>query len=385
MAEPTFIPVNEPLLDGNEKRYVQECIDTGWISSEGPFVTKLEAGMAKLCNRKHGIAVANGSVALDLSVAALDIGAGDEVILPSFTIISCAAAIVRAGAVPVPVDADPINWNMTPGAVEKAITPRTRAIMVVHIYGLPVDMDPILDIAARHGLRVIEDAAEVHGQTYNGRPCGSFGDISTFSFYPNKHVTTGEGGMVLVNDPDLAARCRRLRNLGFSTDSQKRFIHEELGWNFRMSNLQAAIGVAQLERLDEFVQRKRAMGARYVSLLSGCDGIQLPLERTDYATNIYWVFGVVLDERLGISALEMQARLNRRGVGTRPFFFPMHQQPVFRKKGWFGELSLPVAEGLYRRGFYIPSGLALKSEAIDAVATILREELVAVRPVGHHG
>ncbi|RPF93967.1 MAG: DegT/DnrJ/EryC1/StrS aminotransferase family protein, partial [Rhizobiales bacterium TMED83] len=218
-----MIPVNTPLLAGNEKKYLTECVESGWISSEGPFVEKFETRFAAMVGREHAIAVSNGSAALDAAVAALKIGPGDEVILPSFTIISCAAAVVRAGAVPVVVDCDPATWNMTADAIEAAITPRTKAIMAVHIYGHPCDMDPILALAAAHDLYVIEDAAEMHGQTYRGRPCGSFGDISTFSFYPNKHITTGEGGMLVTNDARLAERCRGARNLFFN--NQQRFVH----------------------------------------------------------------------------------------------------------------------------------------------------------------
>ena len=268
-----MIPVNQPLLDGNEKKYLLECIETGWISSEGPFIKQFEEKFAARVDRKHGIAVCNGTAALDAAVEALGIGPGDEVILPAFTIISCIGQIVRAGAKPVLVDSDPATWNMDVSQIEGQITPRTKAIMVVHIYGLPVDMDPVLDIARRHGLKVIEDAAEMHGQNYKGRPCGSFGDISTFSFYPNKHITTGEGGMIVTNDDRLAEECRSLRNLCFQP--QKRFVHERLGWNLRMTNMQAALGLAQLERLDDFVARKRRMGQRYTELLSGIPGIEL--------------------------------------------------------------------------------------------------------------
>lgn len=365
----TFIAVNEPLLDGHEKKYLAECIDTGWISSEGPFVKRLEEGMAERVRRRHGIAVCNGSVALDVALSALGIQAGDEVILPAFTIISCAAAIVRAGAKPVVVDADAATWNMDVEQVRGRITARTRAIMVVHIYGLPVDMDPILALAEQHGLRIIEDAAEAIGQTYRGRPCGSFGDISTFSFYPNKHVTTGEGGMVLTDDATLAARCRSLRNLCFQ---KKRFVHEELGWNFRMSNVQAALGVAQLERLDEFVERKRRMGRRYAEQLAGTPGLQLPVERTAYAENIYWVYGVVLKDEVPIDAEEAMKRLAAQGVGTRPFFWPMHDQPVFRRMGLFEGIECPVAERLGKRGFYLPSGMALREEELSQSAQACR-------------
>jgi perosamine synthetase len=361
-----FIPVNEPLLDGNEKKYLIQCIDTGWISSDGPFIKQFEESMARRVGRKHGIAVCNGSVALDAAVVALGIGPGDEVILPTFTIISCAAAIVRTGATPIAVDSDPITWNMDVAQVEARISPRTKAIMVVHIYGLPVDMDPVLALAKRHGLKIIEDAAEAHGQTYKDRPCGSFGHISTFSFYPNKHVTTGEGGMLLTDDDELAERCRSLRNLCFQ--AKRRFVHEELGWNFRMSNLQAALGVAQLERLDEFVARKRQMGKRYTELLRDAKGLRLPMEKTDYAENIYWVYGIVLKQDVPFDAAEAMRRLDKAGIGTRPFFWPMHEQPVFRKRGWFTSDSCPVAENISRRGFYLPSGLGITDEQIGRVA-----------------
>lgn len=371
MTKDAFIPVNEPLLDGNEKKYLCKCIDTGWISSEGPFIREFEGKFAARVDRRYGIAVCNGSAALDAAVAALGIGPGDEVILPTFTIISCAAAIVRAGATPVVVDCDPITWNMNAGLVANKITTRTKAIMVVHIYGLPVDMDPILKLAKDYGLKIIEDAAEMHGQTYRDKPCGSFGDISTFSFYPNKHITTGEGGMVVTDDPQLAERCRSLRNLCFQP--QKRFVHEELGWNLRMTNLQAALGLAQLERLDEFVVKKRVMGSLYNELLGDVSGIQLPMVSTDYADNIYWVYGIVLDESIPMDAEEAMKRLAARNIGTRPFFWPMHMQPVFNKIGLFSGESYPVAENLAWRGFYVPSGLALDKEQIMYVAKSVKE------------
>lgn len=371
-----MIPVNEPVLDGNEAAYLAQCVQTGWISSEGPFVRRLEEGMAKVAGQRHGVAVMNGTVALDVAVATLGIGAGDEVILPSFTIISCAAAIVRAGATPVVVDSDPRTWNMDPAAIEARITPRTRAIMVVHIYGLPVDMDPVMDIARRHGLKVIEDSAEQIGQTYRGRdgsvrPVGSFGDVATFSFYPNKHVTTGEGGMVLASDDDLAQRARGLRNLCFG--AKRRFVHEELGWNFRMSNLQAAVGVAQMERLESTIQKKRRIGAWYDEMLGGVFALErLPLS-TAYAENIHWVYGVVLRDSVPFDAEEAMSRLAAKGIGTRPFFWPMHEQPVLRRMGFFEGVSCPVAERLARRGFYVPSGLALTRGQAETVAAAVRE------------
>jgi len=367
-----FIPVNTPRLDGNERKYLLECIETGWVSSEGPFVERFEREMAARVGRRHGVAVSSGSGALDAAVAALGLGPGDEVILPTFTIISCAAAVVRAGATPVVVDCDPLTWNLRTEDVAARITPRTRAVMPVHLYGLPVDMAPLLELAARHKLRVIEDAAEMHGQTCGGRPCGSFGDLSVFSFYPNKPVTTGEGGMILTDDDALAERCRSLRNLCFQ---KRRFVHEELGWNLRLSNLQAALGVAQLERLDDSIARKRRMGRRYTELLSGLPGLQLPLERTACAENIYWVYGLVLGDGIPFDAEEAMRRLAARGIGTRPFFWPMHQQPVFLRKGLFRGESCPNAERLARRGFYLPSGLGLADAEIERAAAAVREIL----------
>jgi len=360
------IPVNEPLLDGNEKKYLLECIDTGWISSEGPFVERFEQAFARRVGRRHAVAAANGTAALDIAVEALAIGPGDEVILPTFTIISCIHQIVRAGATPVLVDSDPLSWNMDVEQVAAKITPRTKAIMAVHIYGLPVDMDPLLALADRHGLKLIEDASQMLGQTYKDRPCGSFGDISTFSFYPNKHITTGEGGMMATDDEELAERARSLRNLCFQPG--KRFVHEHLGWNYRMTNLQAALGLAQLERLDEFVARKRFVGRRYRELLKDVPGLQLPLTETEFAENIYWVFGLVLDRTLAIDAASAMKRLSLNGVATRPFFWPMHRQPVLLNKGWFEQENYPVAENLAEQGFYLPSGLALSEGQMEQVA-----------------
>jgi perosamine synthetase len=367
--ERLVIPVNEPLLDGNEKAYLAECIDTGWISSEGPFISRLEVGVAQRLGRRYAIAVCNGTAALELAVAALGLGRGDEVILPTFTIISCATAVVRAGATPVVVDSDPDTWNVDVSRIEEKITPRTRAVMVVHTYGLPTDMSPILALAKKYRLRIIEDAAEAIGQTYRGKPCGAFGDISALSFYANKHITTGEGGMVLTDDPALSERCRSLRNLCFQ---RRRYVHEDLGWNFRMSNLQAAVGLAQLERLGEFLKRKSAIGARYTQLLKSVRQFQLPMATTDYADNIYWVYGVVLADEVQFDADEAIRRLEKAGVSCRPFFWPIHEQPVFRRMGFFHSDSHLVAERLARRGFYLPSGLALRDDQIDCVVDVCR-------------
>lgn len=359
-----FIPVNTPLLIGNEEKYLLECIRTGWISSEGPFIKQFEEKFATYIGRKEGIAVSNGSGALDIAVQSLKICEGDEVIMPTFTIISPAQSVVRAGATPVLVDSDPVTWNMDITQIESKITSKTKAIIVVHIYGLPVDMKPILDLCQKYKLYLIEDAAEMHGQTYNGKKCGTFGDISTFSFYPNKHITTGEGGMIMVDDPELAERCRKLRNLAIEPKG-RRFIHYELGWNYRMTNMQAALGIAQLENIDKHIVKKREIGNAYNIGLKGLKGFQLPLPNTFYAENIYWVYGLVAESKeLADFTVNF---LKEKGIGTRPFFWNMHEQPVFINKGLFIGESYKNAEKMANCGFYIPSGLGLKMEEIDVV------------------
>ena len=367
-----FIPVNEPLLNGNEKKYLNQCIDTGWISSEGPFVKEFEEKFAKRVNRQFGIAVCNGTAALDIAVESLEIGKGDEVILPAFTIISCINQIIRSGAKPVLVDSDPLTWNMDVSQIENKITKKTKAIIVIHIYGLPVDMDPILKLAKKYKLKIIEDAAEAIGQIYKGKPCGSFGDISCFSFYPNKHITTGEGGMLLTNSKILASRCRLLRNLCFG---KERFVHFELGWNYRMTNMQAALGLAQLEKLNKHIRRKREIGEKYTQLLKDVDSLQLPLESTDYAENVYWVYGMLLKDKVKFNAKKMREKLAEKNIGSRPFFYPMHLQPVFKKMRLFKNDKHPVSEKLYKRGFYIPCGLGIEDKQVKEVAKTIKKNL----------
>lgn len=371
MMEASFIPVCEPKFEGNEKKYLAECIDSGWVSSEGPFVGKLEAQFAEDCNRSYCCAVSSGTAALDVAIAALGLGPGDEVILPTFTIISCAQAIVRVGATPVLVDMNADTLTMNVDQIEQSITAKTRAIMVVHVFGLPADMHPIKELAQKYNLKIIEDAAEMHGQTYEGKPCGGFGDISIFSLYANKFVTSGEGGLVLTDDEHLYHRVRSLRNLCFS--QKKRFVHEELGWNYRMTNLQAAVGLAQLEVLQSTVEKKRHIAAQYDDLLTDVDGLILPVKRCSYAESIYWVYGLVLDEAIDFDADEMIRRLTHRKIGARPYFWPMHEQPVFRNMGLFLDSTHPVSERLARRGFYIPNGLAITGEQIERVAETVRE------------
>lgn len=372
-----FIPVNRPLLNGNEKKYLNECIDTGWISSEGPFITQFEEKFAAKVGRKYGIAVCNGSVALDvamlaLKMLALAVPVGSQVIMPTFTIISCVSAIIRAGLIPVFIDSDPETWNMDVTKIEEKITGKTKAIMVVHIYGLPTDMDPVFELAKKYNLKIIEDAAEMHGQTYKGRPCGSLGDISTFSFYPNKHVTTGEGGMIVTDNVEVANYCRSLKNLCFKPE--RRFLHDELGFNFRMTNIQAALGLAQLERLDEFVEKKRALGKFYTEHLKDLASVQLQLQETDYAKNIYWVFGMVLNDDVPFDAAQAIQKLAGKNVGARPFFWCMHEQPVLQQMGFVDKNEkYPVAQRIARRGFYIPSGLGITEQEMERVVKAVKE------------
>ncbi|CAL1150375.1 unnamed protein product [Cladocopium goreaui] len=372
-------PVNTPKFWGDEKELVANCIETGWISSEGPAVKKFEAKLASKCGRRHAIACANGTAALDIAVKALQLGKGDEVILPSFCIISVITQVVRGGSVPVLVDSDS-TFNMDVAQIRERLTPRTKAIICVHTYHFPVDMEPVLALVKERGIKVIEDAAEMIGQTCLGRPCGSFGDISTMSFYPNKHITTGEGGMVLCDAPDLAERCQQLRNLCFDP-KKRRFVHEELGWNYRMTNLQAALGLGQLSHLEEAVSRKREIGRLYTKLLEGCPGLILPPDKNQKSeSNIYWVYGVEVAPSVSCDADAVMKRLAAAKVGTRPFFWPMHEQPVFEPMGFFKGQSFPVAERIARRGFYIPSGLALEDHEVEEVARRIRkvmEEIVS--------
>jgi len=375
------IPVNEPLLGPREMEYVNECLRTGWISSAGRFIELFEESWAAYCGRKYGVAVSNGTTALQLAVDALDLRPGDEVILPTFTIISCAAAVIYGGGVPVLVDSEPRTWCMDVTQVAERITPRTRAIMPVHIYGHPVDMDPLLDLAEKHNLAIIEDAAEVHGAEYQAgrsgpnprwRRCGSFGSLSCFSFYGNKLITTGEGGMVLTDDPRLAETIRSLRNLCYQP--QRRFYHERLGYNFRLTNLQAALGLGQVERMEAIVARKRWMGQEYTRRLKHVDGLQLPVEEP-WARNVYWMYGVVLAEETGMDATHFGQRLREFGVETRPFFLGMHEQPVFHERGLFIKERYPVAERLACRGLYLPSGVALNESQLEQVCQAVREVL----------
>lgn len=377
----TMIPVNEPALGSRELEYVRECVETGWISSAGAFIDRFEREWAAYCGKRFGVAVSNGSVALEVAVGCVGLQPGDEVIMPSFTIVSCALAVIYNGGVPVLVDCDPRTWCMDVEQVAAKITPRTRAIMPVHMYGHPVDFDPLLALAGEHGLTIVEDAAEAHGAEYlSGRDrhaalwrrCGGLGQISTFSFYANKLITTGEGGMLLMDDPAVAERARSLRNLCFQDG--RRFYHTEMGHNFRLTNIQAALGVAQLERMDEIVARKRWMGQAYTERLKNVAGINLPVEEP-WAKQVYWMYGLVLDNGVEMDAVEFAKRLMAQGVQTRPFFLGMHEQPVFHDRGLFVGERYPVTERLARRGLYLPSGLALTESQMDHVCAAVKRVL----------
>jgi perosamine synthetase len=376
-----MIPVNEPLIGEKEIEYVLDCLRTGWISSSGKYLESFEQSWADYCGMRYGIAVSNGTTALQVAVACIDLQPGDEVILPTFTIISCAQAITYNGGTPVLVDSELRTWCMDVSQLADRITPHTKAIMPVHIYGHPVDMDAVTSLAKQHGLLVIEDAAEAHGAEYlSGREtphpvwrrCGGLGDISVFSFYANKLITTGEGGMVLTNDPVLADRARSLRNLCFKRE--RRFYHTELGHNFRLTNLQAAIGLAQIERMPETIAKKRWIGETYTHRLRHIPGIQLPVEEP-WARQVYWMYGLVLDESTNMEAAEFARRLLAEGVETRPFFLGMHEQPVFSAMSFFKGEKYPVAELIARQGLYLPSGLTLTDNQLNAVCLAVEKIL----------
>jgi len=364
-----MIPVNEPKFGPREKELLNRCIETGWVSSDGPFIKQFEEMFASFIGVKHGVAVCNGTAAIEAALFGLGVKEGDEVIMPTFTIISCAVAALRLGAKPVLVDIDPEIWTMDVKQIEAKITKKTKVIMPVHIYGHPVDMDPIIDISEKYGLLVMEDAAEVHGAEYKGRKCGSIGHAASFSFYANKIVTTGEGGMVVTNDDRVAERARSFRNLCFRPE--KRFYHTELGYNFRMTNLQAAIGVAQTERIEESIAIKRRLGAYYRKKLAEIPGLRFAPEKP-WAKTVYWMYAIEIDPSTGLTAETVMRKLGERGIGTRPFFMGLHAQPVFHEMGLFRGEKYPIAEHAYRYGLYLPSGMALTETQIDVVCFELK-------------
>lgn len=369
MPEKRPVPVSSPSLSGEEERLLKQCLEEGWISSRGPWIERFEAAVAARADRSFGIAVSNGSAALEVALAALGIGAGDEVVLPAHTIISCALAVLRVGATPVLADSEPSSWCIDPADAERRITARTRAIMVPHLYGLPADMEAFEALAMRHGIVIVEDASQMIGATCRGRPCGSFGAVSSFSFFANKNVTTGEGGMVLTDDPAIAARARAYRDLGAQPD--RRFVHDDIGWNYRLGSLAAAFGLAQLDGLDARLTRKRAIGLAYRDRLQHIDDLVLPPIALARGANSYWAAGMLLRDAHRADVDDVIALLAARGIEARPFFWPMHRQPVFEREGRFAGNAFPVADRISDAGFYLPCGADLPLETVDEVSSAL--------------
>ncbi len=359
-----LIPVSEPYLKGKELDYLRDCITSNWISSIGRYVTKFEEMFARFCGTKYAIATSNGTAALHLALLSLGIGKDDEVIMPDLTFVATANAVTYCGARPIFVDVEPITWTMDPSKIEEKISKRTKAIMVVHLYGHPCDMDRITKIARRHKLKVIEDAAEAHGAEYKGRRVGSLGDVGTFSFYGNKIITTGEGGMVTTNDKSLFKKIKLLRDHAMS--SKKRYWHTMVGYNYRMTNLQAAIGVAQMEQVNDFIEKKRKNAKIYNSFLSKIDGITLPPE-ADKCKNVYWMYSVLIDNDFGLSRDEIMQKLRKKDIDTRPFFYPLHQLPIYKSKDVY-----PVSSELSRRGINLPSATTLTESDIRTVCIALK-------------
>lgn len=362
------LPVCEPFLTGNELQYVTDCIRTNWVSSQGKYLEEFERRFSSYCGCRYGVGTTSGTTALHLAMKIAGIGKGDEVIVPAFTMISTVFAILYVGGVPVLVDSERSTGNMDVSRIAEKVTPRTRAIMPVHIYGHPCDMDVIMALARRHGLHVIEDAAEAHGAEYGGKKAGGIGGIGCFSFYGNKIITCGEGGMVVTNDQGLAQAAADLRNLAFSRE--RRFLHLELGFNYRMTNVQAAIGLAQFEKIDELVERRRKHARQYNELLSKVPGLTLPVEKKG-AKNVYWMYALLVEDDFGLGRDELMQALQQEGIETRTFFIPMHQQPALCDMGLFQGETYPVAEELARRGLYLPSGSGLTELEIEYVCRAL--------------
>jgi len=366
-----FIPICEPYLAGNEKKYVLEALETNWISSQGKYIESFEEVFASFCGTKYAIATTSGTTAIHLALAALGIGPGDEVIVPSFTMMATTLPVIYTGATPVFVDCCTDTWCMASEKIEENITSRTKAILPVHIYGHPCDMESIMGIADERGIVVVEDAAEAHGAMQGTKRTGSFGKLGCFSFYSNKIITTGEGGMVVTDDDGLAERCRSLKNLAFLPDPARRFEHHEVGFNYRMTNIQAAIGLGQMEHAEELVERRRRNAMLYSERLREIPGVTLPVERKDYR-NVYWMYGVLIPEDRAAGIIELREGLRARGVDTRRFFLPMNRQPVLNKMGYGSTCLCPVAEDIYKRGILFPSGSGLTEDQIDHVVDSLK-------------
>jgi len=368
-----MIPVSRPFIADADINAVTDALRQGFVSGEAPIVGEFEREFATAVGRKFGIAVSNGSIALDLAVHALDLKPGDEVVIPSFTIASCLFAVLRSKATPVFADVDPITWNLSVETLEAVVTPRTRALIAVHVYGLPIDMTPVEQLCRERGITIVEDAAESHTVRYQQRVCGSFGLLSTFSFYANKAITCGEGGMIVTDDEVLSIRLRSLRNLAFLPAPGPRFVHEEIGWNARLSAIQAALGKSQLARMNSVTQEKRRIGLAYDTILGGSPHITMQPSTTVYSENMYWVVGVRLADHF--DAQTVASRLRARGIDTRPFFFPLHRQPVLRSYSLSNQRPLLVAERLGSQGIYLPSFVGITDSEIEQSATTLTNVL----------
>jgi perosamine synthetase len=366
-----MIPMCIPLLGEKELEYVVNCIKTNWISSKGKYVEEFENKFARYCGCKYGITTTSGTTALHLALVSLGIKKGDEVIIPSFTMVSTAFAVIYCGALPVLVDAEPETWNIDVEKIEDKITNRTKAIMPVHTYGHPCDMDPIMEIAEKYGLYVVEDAAEAHGAEYKGRKAGGMGHVGCFSFYANKIITMGEGGIIVTNDEEIAEKARYFKDLCFPK-GKRIYLHSDVGFNYRLTNLQAAIGLAQLERIDELVEMRRRNAHLYNEYLKDIKGIKLPPEKK-WAKNVYWMYSILIEDDFGMSRDKLMDELGKRGIETRPFFIPMHKQPAFQKMRLFEGEKYPIAEELSERGMHLPSSSGLKEEEIRYICEVIME------------
>jgi len=364
------IPVCAPRVDERDVELVAKCVRSSWISGTSEYVAEFEENFARYCNCKYGVATSSGTTALHLALATLDVKKGDDVIIPTFTMIATANAVTYTGAKPVLIDSEPNTWNIDTSRIGKRITKRTKVIMPIHTYGHPADMDPVLELAEKHGLYVVEDAAEAHGAEYKGRKTGSIGDMGCFSFYANKIITTGEGGMIVTNDEDLAEKARWLRAHAFGRYG-KHFYHEALGFGYRMSGLQAALGLAQLERIDEFVSIRRNNAKLYNSLLSELrDKLTLPPEAS-WAKNVYWMYSILVEDEFGMSREELMKKLELEGIETRTCFYPIHIQPIYAKQ--YEQQRFPVAEELSRKGVNLPSGNNLTTDNVIYVCECIKK------------
>ena len=367
-----FIPVNTPKIFKQEKLNVMDCLKSGWISSQGKYVDLFEKKFSKYNNRLYGVAVSNGTAALEIALKSLNLKKNDEVIIPTFTIISSILCIVKLGLKPILVDSDLNNWNMSVEETIKKINNKTKAIIITHIYGYPVEMSNILKIAKKKKIKIIEDAAEMIGQTYMGKRCGSFGDLSTFSFYANKHITTGEGGMVLTNNKKLFIKLKSLRNLCFGS-GDNRFNHDDIGYNYRLTNIQSAIGYGQLKNIKWIIKKKHYVGNMYYNLLKSNKNIIIQKPQNKYSKNIYWVFGLLLKKH---NKRYVMKKLLKHGIETRSFFKPMHMQKIIKKLNILKKDKYPISENLYKKGFYLPSGLGTTKNQIHTIVKTLNKILV---------